>query len=439
MRRVVVTGIGMVCPLGCNTEIVWKRLLAGESGITKMPENVKTLLEASGLSNIHAAGIIPRDSMCGVNDFNQEVIFGRNMDKEMSKFIQYAIHASDLALQHANLMDDVSYTNTVREDFGVAISSGGMGSLQEVVDASNSFDTNFKKLSPYFIPKILSNMAAGHVSIRHKLYGPIHSVSTACAAGLHSIGDAFNFIRTGFAEKMLAGGTEGSIDALSIAGFARMKALSTSSDVVNASKPFDSNRDGFVMGEGACVMVLEELSSALKRNAPIIAEVCGYGLSADAHGLTSPSPDGRGAKKCMEMAIRMANIQPCDIGYLNAHATSTPIGDVIEAIAIDSLFSCNTTTTSEIFVSSTKGATGHLLGAAGSIEAAFTVLALRDGLIPPTLNMHSIDFTPRNFAHVPLDSIAYYDRTSKPLRFALKNSFGFGGMNASVVFSAYDN
>jgi 3-oxoacyl-[acyl-carrier-protein] synthase II len=294
-------------------------------------------------------------------------------------------------------------------------------------------------------------MASGHVSMRHGLKGPVHSVATACAAGSHSIGDAYNFIRLGYADLMLAGGTEANIDPLGVAGFARMKALSLESDPLLASRPFDSKRNGFVIGEGAAILVLEELETALKRNAPIIAEICGYGLSGDAYHPTSPSLDGEGAARCMHTALRDANIDPNLVGYINAHATSTPAGDAAEVSAIQSVFSdvvsgAKSSRNVPLYVSSTKGATGHLLGAAGAMEAAFTAFALQTGVLPPTLNLENIESNVcggETFQHVPKKSLIYSEQNNDKygsghvLQYAVNNSFGFGGTNASLVLKKW--
>lgn len=433
-RRVVITGIGIVSPLGCGNELIWQRLLQGKCGISKVKED-SNILKIHGITTpIKVYAVVPRGIDINNGEYDEEKIFGRTMSKEYSTFIQYAMYASDLAIKHAN----IDIKNIDKDNFGVAIGSGGIGSLDDIIESNKLLDTSFKKLSPYFIPKVLSNMPAGQVSIRHSLRGPIHSNSTACAAGLNSIGDAYNFIKYGYADSMLAGGTEASISPLSIAGFSRMKALSTCSDPLTASKPFDKNRDGFVIGEGSCVLVLEELSVALSRNSNIIAEICGYGLSADAFHPTSPSQTGEGARKSMTMAIKNAGIKPCEIGYLNAHATSTPTGDQIERIAIDNVFNNNLNNNTKLYVSSTKGSTGHLLGAAGAIELAFTALALRDNMIPPTLNLKDIENEPKNFNHVPLKRINYLEQNNKPLKYVMKNSFGFGGINVSLILSKYE-
>ena len=289
---------------------------------------------------------------------------------------------------------------------------------------------NFHICSPFFVPKVLINIAAGLVSIRHGFKGPNHSVATACAAGAHAVGDAYNWIRLGYADVMLAGGTEACICPLTIAGFARMKALSACTDPLKASRPFDELRDGFVIGEGAAVLVLEELTSAIKRGAPIIAEICGYGVSGDAHHITSPALDGDGASRAMLSALTDARLSPKDIGYINAHATSTPVGDAIETVAIEKVFGDNG---ESLFVSSTKGATGHMLGAAGAIEACFAALAARDGVVPPTLNLDVNKLKRKHsFSHVP--SVA---KSVPNLIYTMSNSFGFGGTNCCLIFKKF--
>lgn len=432
------TGIGAVSPLGCGIEHVWQRLIRGECGLSSIPELLS--------SDIKVYGKVPIGEDGG--SYNVATAFGRDMSKELSTFLQFGIYASDLALMHANFPKNLSDHEADRA--GVAIATGGMGSIHDIVNTSNNLDVSYRKVSPYFVPKILGNMAAGHVSIRHQFRGPLHSVSTACAAGSHAIGDAFNFIRLGYADVMLAGGAESNLDPLTIAGFARMKALCTDANPSEASRPFDAGRNGFVIAEGACVLVLEELTYALRRGAPILAEVSGYGLSADAHHSTSPSPVGSGAIRSMKVALADAQLKPDAIGYVNAHATSTPVGDAIEAAAIDAVFGVYNSSSSDsisrapLYVSSTKGATGHLLGAAGALESAFTVLALRDGTIPPTLNLTTPDYTPRSFRHAPLAAVQYSTSGSSGstseshnLSHALKNSFGFGGTNATLVFSKF--
>ena len=477
LRRVVITGIGCVTPLGCGIEHVWKRILLGECGISKLkqgflPDNV----------SVHVAAHVPRGKLDDDKSaFDEDAVFGRLVGKELALFTQFGMYASDLAMQHAwGASSSSSYKKEMSEAqlerFGVALATGGIGSLLEITEAQKCLDQSFKKLSPYFVPKVLVNMAAGHVSIRHGLKGPLHSVATACAAGAHAVGDAFNFIRLGAADRMLAGGTEASIDPLSLAGFARMRALSPSPDPSAASRPFDASRSGFVIGEGACVLVLEELSAALAREATIIAEIVGYGQSGDAHHATLPSPMGDGAYRSMRAALQDAGVSPWDIGFVSAHATSTAQGDAIEAAAIARLFEdeCEATDRPPLFVSSTKGATGHLLGAAGALELAFTALALRDGRIPPTLNLvhpdpslpvhwyatpqmvgggAGLDYLEREEEQEVRRALARESRVegssssssstrttqARGLRFALKNSFGFGGTNASLVLAKFVN
>lgn len=322
---------------------------------------------------------------------------------------------------------------------GVAIACG-IGSLEDIIHNNNSFRESYRKLSPYFISKILVNMPAGEVSIRHGFKGPNHAVSTACAASAHAVGDAFNFIKLGYADLMLAGGTESAINDLGIAGFARMKALSGCKDPSKASRPFDSKRDGFVIGEGACVLVLETLESALARKASIIAEVSGYGLSGDAFHITSPSENGNGACRAMSIALQSAGIFTNDIDYINAHATSTPAGDKAESDAIEELFFSNLSldpsfkergNVRPLYVSSTKGSTGHMLGAAGAAEIAFTSMALNSGVLPPTLNLENPDKETK-FVHIPQTAV------NVNIKYAISNSFGFGGTNASIVLKKFE-
>jgi 3-oxoacyl-[acyl-carrier-protein] synthase II len=452
LRRVVITGIGAVSPLGCGIEHIWSRLLAGDCGISPLPNDL--LPPGSG---VYVAGQVPisnDDNNDNPTAYNEKSVFGRIVSKEMSKLTQYGLYASDLALLHAGSpLKDM--TSLELEHVGVVLATGGVGSISDIIDSSKSLEKSYRKLSPYFIPKVLTNMVAGHISLRHGLKGPLLSPSTACAASSHAIGDAYNLIRMGYSNIILAGGTESCIDPLSILGFARMRALTSNQDPYTSSKPFDKNRNGFVIAEGACVLILEEYEHAIKRNAPIIAEICGYGLSSDSHHITSPSPTGDGAIRSMKMALNDANINIHQIGYVNAHATSTPVGDSIEAnavasmvMAIDTSSNSNSNSNSssnhrhdKILISSTKGSTGHLLGAAGALESAFTALAIRDNIVPPTLNLNEIDCGNSNVT----DSLTFVANKSvtievdvedkkQGLQYALKNSFGFGGTNASIVF-----
>lgn len=460
-RRVVITGIGLVTPLGCGNVSVWEKVVSGESGIGLISNSA--FVEKAG---VHVAATVPHGDL--LSEFNEKRVFGRSVSKEQSKFIQYANYASDIALEHAgNPLLEKNYDSTRA---GVAIASG-VGSLQEITDGSKVLEESYRKLSPYFIPKILINLAAGQVSVRHKLQGPCHSAVTACAAGAHSIGDAANFIRLGYADLMLAGGSESCITPLSVAGFGRMKALSCAQDPIIASMPFDAQRDGFVMGEGAAVLVLEELEMAKARGAPILAELTGYGLSGDGEHITTPS--GGGAVRSMRSALDNAGLKAADIDYVNAHATSTPTGDVVELRAIAEVFGSSDKVDDKcvdsvdiehrrnrpVLVSSTKGATGHMLGAAGAVEAAFCVFALQSGQIPPTLNLHDpvsiFDpddaITPQredvdihasdvtgseSISRVPFEHVPLVSKSLPGIKHVMSNSFGFGGTNASLIFSS---
>eukprot|EP00598_Pedospumella_elongata_P003826 CAMPEP_0184978708 /NCGR_PEP_ID=MMETSP1098-20130426/9143_1 /TAXON_ID=89044 /ORGANISM="Spumella elongata, Strain CCAP 955/1" /LENGTH=464 /DNA_ID=CAMNT_0027501897 /DNA_START=39 /DNA_END=1433 /DNA_ORIENTATION=- len=459
-RRVVVTGIGLVSPLGCGSEKVCERIVLGKSGIRRILPTDVTL---SPLCNVNAAAFVPTGKHEWNEEYASEVSFGKS--KQSSKFIEYAQVAAELALRNAgiNKVEDIVHPTKA----GVAIGNGGIGSIGDINEANGNLTQSYKKLSPYFVPKVLVNMAAGQVSIKHGLKGPVHSVATACAAGAHSIGDSFNFIRLGYADMMLAGGTDASIDGLSLAGFARMKALgllppdeehspveansdaTISDSIQKSSRPFHLRRNGFVMGEGAGILVLEELSVAKKRGARIFAEVLGYGLSGDAFNATSPCEDGDGAVRSMRMALADAKVSPDQVGYVNAHATSTPAGDAAEIAAIRTVFGPAvdqpSTRTAPLYVSSTKGATGHLLGAAGAVESIFTVWALHSDKLPPTLNLDSIDPALEGgelFSHVPHVGVHYGADAMgsgkvKGLNYAVKNSFGFGGTNASLVLGKF--
>ena len=429
----MISGIGAVTPLGCGIENVWRRILSNECGITRLPAG---LLPSS--VDVSVAGLVPFGED-GDSQYNEKAVFGRSVSKEMSKITQYGVYASDLALEHAGSpLANMSADGLTRA--GVVLATGGVGSIADIIDSGANLEKSFRKLSPYFIPKVLTNMTAGHVSLRHGLRGPLLSPSTACAASSHAIGDAYNLIRMGYADLILAGGAESCIDPLSISGFARMRALSSEKDPSKASRPFDKDRSGFVIAEGACVLVLEEREAALARGAPIIAEICGYGLSSDAHHITAPSPSGEGAIRSMNMAIKDANISAKDIGYVNCHATSTPQGDAVEADAVSTLLGRNEEEMdadhSPVYVSSTKGATGHLLGAAGALEVAFTALAIRDSRIPGTLNLDHLDPSPEDGDGTGA-GVHFLANTSvaleSPLQYALKNSFGFGGTNASIL------
>jgi 3-oxoacyl-[acyl-carrier-protein] synthase II len=408
MRRIVVTGMGLVTPLGIGLERVWGRLLAGESGIGAIQS-----FEVSDLPS-RIAGQVPRgDKASGL--FNADDWVPPKDQRRMDQFIVFAMGAA------AQAVDDAGWHPTDEEECertGVMIGSG-IGGLPGITECAITLqERGPRRISPFFIPASLINLASGHVSIRYGFKGPNHSVVTACSTGAHAIGDA---------DVMVCGGTEAAICRLGLAGFAAARALSTgfNDDPPRASRPWDEARDGFVMGEGAGILVLEEYEHAKNRDAKIYAEVIGYGMSGDAFHLTAPAEDGNGAFRSMRNALKSAHLSPDKIDYINAHGTSTPLGDEIELGAVKRLFGDHAY---ELSMSSTKSAIGHLLGAAGSVEAIFAILALRDGVVPPTLNLDNpspscdIDLVPKQ-------------AKERRVRYALSNSFGFGGTNASLIFS----
>jgi len=416
MRRVVVTGLGLLTPLGTNVRESWERVVQGESGISA--------IESFPVEDLacRIAGQVPR----GQAGFDPGRFADKKELRRYGDFILYALAAADEALTDSGYQPT---TDEQRERTGVLIGSG-IGGFPGIADnAVILHESGPRKVSPYFIAGSLINEASGVVSIRYGLRGPNHSVVTACATGAHALGDAARLIALGDADVMVAGGTEAATCRLSIAGFAIMKALSTNynDSPTEASRPWDQARDGFVMGEGAGICVLEEFEHARARGARIYAELSGYGLSGDAYHLSAPSPLGDGAERAMRAALRRAELAPDRIDYLNAHATSTPAGDPVELLAARRLFGSHA---SRVSISSTKSATGHLLGAAGAVEAIFGILSLRDQVVPPTLNLH--DAGPEN---ADLDLVP---RSSKvrPVRAVLSNSFGFGGTNAALVFEA---
>ncbi|CAD6993617.1 3-oxoacyl-[acyl-carrier-protein] synthase, mitochondrial [Ceratitis capitata] len=418
-RRVVITGTGAVSPLANNVSESWSRILAGESAITKLSDQFK------GLPCQVAAQVIREE-------LPMDKHFSKSDLKIMSVATQFAIIATEEALSSAKLQPN-ELTAEQRERFGVCVGMG-MFDLTEVYGAWQQLQRGYNRVSPFFVPRLLPNMACGHISMRHSLRGPNHSVSTACATGAHAIGDALRFIRNGDADAMLAGSGESCIDPLAIAGFCRLRALSSTHNDTpkTSSRPFDQKRDGFVMGEGAAILVLEELEHARKRGAPILAELLGYGLSGDAYHITSPSEDGTGATLAMQRAITDARVLPTDITYVNAHATSTPTGDRIEAHAIQRVFGEHAT---QVRVSSTKGAHGHLLGSSGNLETVFVVQACVNNQLPPSINIEHLD----EAIKVPIvqnKSEQWCDNNASP-RIALKNSFGFGGTNASLCIAEY--
>eukprot|EP01035_Chromulina_nebulosa_P016826 gene16826-22310_t len=427
MRRVVITGYGLVTPLGIGSELIWNKLINGESGISYITKSKGKCKSIPKGCLVNIAGQVPIGDE--PTDFNEIRLFGRSVSNEYALNVQYAIQAADIALDNSKLKEHLN-NELDHNRIGVTIGTGGIGPLDDILEGAESCKISLKKLSPYYVPKILVNMPAGQVSIRYGLKGPVHSVATACAAGTHSIGDAYNFIRLNYADIMLAGGSDASLGPMSLSGFSRMKALSTGD--ITASRPFDSTRNGFIIGEGAGIIVLEELSSALTRNADIIAEVLGYGITGDAYHTTAPSTGEQGGGfRAMNQAIHFSGIKIGDIGYVNAHATSTQVGDEIESNSIDRIFNSNTRK-SPLYVSSCKGALGHLLGAAGAVETIFTSLSLRDGIIPPTLNLHDPNPLPTSYSHVTEKNFRV-----PGLQYALKNSFGFGGMNGVLLLGKY--
>ena len=415
MRRVVVTGLGMVSPLGCGVEPTWKRILNSESGARKIDT-----FDVSDLTS-RIACVIPRGDGTG-GTFNPDQWMEPKDQRKVDDFIIFAMCAARQAL------DDADWHPASEEDrcaTGTMIGSG-IGGLSGIADTALLLkERGPRKVSPFFIPGRLINLASGYVSIEHSLKGPNHAVVTACSTGAHAIGDASRLIALGDADVMVAGGTESPICRLSMAGFCASRALSTGFNDTpeKASRPYDKDRDGFVMGEGAGVVILEEYQHAKQRGARIYAEVTGYGLSGDAYHITAPSPNGDGAFRSMSAAMKRAGITSSDIDYINAHGTSTQVGDEIELGAVERLLG---NAASKVSMSSTKSSTGHLLGAAGAIEAIFSILAIRDNIAPPTINLDSPS------VETAIDLVPQIAR-KREINVALTNSFGFGGTNASVI------
>lgn len=416
MRRVVVTGMGAVSPLGCGVETNWSRLLTGQSGIRLLPQDMTADLAAT------IGGRVPDLADDPEGGFNPDKAAPRKDQRKMDRFILFALMAADEAIAQAGWTPQ-----SVRDKQRTAtIIASGIGGFPAIADAVRTTDNKgIRKLSPFTVPSFLVNLAAGHVSIRHGFEGPLGAPVTACAAGVQAIGDAARLIRSGEADVAIAGGAEACIDRVSLGGFAAARALST--DFIDrpesASRPFDRDRDGFVMGEGAGIVVVEEFEHALARGAAPIAEVVGYGTTSDAFHMTAGREDGDGAKRAMEIAMTQAGIAPDDVQHLNAHATSTPVGDRGEIEAIKTIFG----TRGSVAVSSTKSATGHLLGAAGGLEAIYAILALRDQIAPATLNLEHPDEA--------ADGIDLIRGTARPMpiEHVLSNGFGFGGVNASIA------
>ena len=407
MRRVVVTGVGAVSALGTGNEKNWSALMNGQSGIGRI-----TRFDASEL---------PTQIAGEVKDFNAEDFIDKKEIKKMDFFIQYALGAAELAMQDSGLQ--ITEENAERVGVLVGAGLGGLPAIERYHEVM--LENGYKKISPFFIPMLIINLAPGHISIRYGAKGPNVSSVSACATGTHSIGDAFRMIQRGDADAMIAGGTESTITPLGIAGFNVMKALSTrNDDPTGASRPFEKGRDGFVMAEGAGIVILEEYEAAKARGAKIYGEVCGYGLTGDAYHLTAPAPGGEGAARCIKMALKTAGVNPEEVDYINAHGTSTHFNDLYETMAIKSVFGDQA---KKLMVSSTKSMTGHALGAAGGLEAVFTLLGMERGAVPPTINYQEPD---------PECDLDYVPNTARQaeVNVALSNSFGFGGTNATLLF-----
>ncbi|MDX8397663.1 MAG: beta-ketoacyl-ACP synthase II [Mariprofundaceae bacterium] len=407
-QRVVVTGVGLVTPLGTGTDKTWNNLIAGKSGIDRISHFDA---EAAGMACTIAGE---------VRDFDVNAFINRKDARKMDTFIHFGVAAAQMALEQSGL--EITEANAHRVGVGIGSGIGGMTAIERTMRAYEKGGA--RKISPFFIPMTIINMVSGWVSMLTGAKGPNVATVTACATGTHAIGDAFEMIARGDADAMLAGGTEACVCELAVGGFSAARALSTrNDDPQTASRPWDAGRDGFVMGEGAGVLMLESLETAQARGANILAEVVGYGMSADAFHMTTPAPEGEGGTRCMQAALKRAKLNPEDVGYVNAHGTSTPAGDICETQGIQAAFGDHA---SKLMVSSSKSMTGHLLGAAGGIEAAFSVLAVHHGVIPPTINLHDQD------ANCPLD---YVPNTARDVNIdvAMSNSFGFGGTNASVI------
>jgi 3-oxoacyl-[acyl-carrier-protein] synthase II len=409
-RRVVVTGVGLICALGIGTEEVWKNLLAGQSGIHPITHFDTTEFDSK------IAG-----EVCGFDPLHW---VERKELKKIGRFIQLALAATDFAVRMAGL----KVTPEIAESTGVFVASG-IGGFDVIEREHVRLEHGGPgRISPFFIPAAIINLASGHISIRYGAKGPNSATATACSASAHAVGDSFRLIQHGYADVMICGGTEATITPMGVGGFAAMKALSTRNDEPErASRPFDADRDGFVIGEGSGILILEALEVAEGRGAPILAEVAGYGMSGDAHHITAPAEDGDGAFRVMRATMRDAKIEPTQIGYVNAHGTSTPLGDAIETRAMKRAFGEHA---KKVAISSTKSMTGHVLGGAGGLEAGISILALRDQILPPTINQDHPD------PECDLDYIPNKARKAS-VEYALSNSFGFGGTNAALLFKRW--
>ena len=412
-RRVVVTGLGALCGVGNTAPEIWEGLMAGRSGMAEI-----TAFDLTGHSVRFAAE---------VKNFDPHLFVEKKEARKMGRFIHFAMAASDEAMKHSGLKVTADNADSVGVHIGSGI--GGFDVIER--EHTNLMNGGPRRISPFFIPASIVNLAAGHVSIRYNAKGPNEATATACTTSAHSIGDAFRIIQRGDANAMIAGGAEGALTPMGVGGFAAMKALSTrNDDPTHASRPFDKDRDGFVVGEGAGILILEELEFAKARGANILAEIIGYGMSADAFHMTGMAPEGEGCYRSMRHALKVAGISPDKIDYVNAHATSTPLGDALESKAIENVFG-ERALNHKLLVSSTKSMTGHLLGGAGGLEAVITILAMQKQMAPPTMNLENVD---------PECRLNYVANKPQPCKidYALSNSFGFGGTNGSLVFKRWD-
>ena len=419
MRRIVVTGYGIVSPLGCGVGLVWQRLLAGRSGIRRLSDNLVPDVRAK------IAGIVPTIDEDAEGGFDPDRAVSAKDQMRMDRFIQFAMAAANEAIAQSGWAPS---TDAERNRTATIIASG-IGGFATMKQAVHIIDQRgARKLSPFTVPSFLVNLAAGQISIHHGFRGPIGAPVTACAASLQALGDGARLIRSGEADVAVCGGSESCIERVSLASFAAARALSThfNDEPARASRPFDTQRDGFVMSEGSAVLVIEALDHALARGATPLAEIVGYGTTSDAYSMAAAPADGEGLQRCMRLAIDAAGIQPSQVGHINAHATSTPLGDAAELTAIRGVFNG-----ARVAITSTKAATGHLLGAAGAVGAIFAVNALRTGTLPPTINLEQADD-----AAMGLDLVGPRART-QPVDYAMANGFGFGGVNASLLLKRW--
>jgi len=409
-KRVVITGIGALSPLGNSLQNSWQAALKGQSGISNITKFDTTLFD------VKFAG--------EVKNFSADLYIEKKEQKKMDLFIQYALATSAMALEHSKLK--ITPENTQRTGVFIGSGLGGLPFIEE--QHTKLIEKGPARVSPFFIPSCIANLAPGWVSITHKIKGPSFTVTSACASGVHSIGEAYNYIRFGLCDQMLAGGTESTVSPMAVAGFSNMRALSTRNDSpTEASRPWDKDRDGFVLGEGAATFILESLQAATARGAQILCEITGYGASSDAYHITSPDPDGMGFVSAMQMALTDAKLNASDIQYINAHGTSTPMGDPLESNAIKKVMKDHA---KKVWISSTKSMTGHMLGAAGAVESAFCVMALLEQQVPPTINLAGPS------EDCDLDYVPNKAREGK-IKNVLNNSFGFGGTNSCLIFSRF--